>query len=338
MIGHGIVSGPLQVKSQSISSRFVLPNSVIHRNLRPLTITMSHPYDAQKFGTILGQGISRMRRYARTLRQSAVFGAPALLLAVVCMSSPGCARPQTTTPLRIAAASDLQMALPKLTDRFQASAGIVTSITFGSSGQLAEQIKQGAPFDVFLSANETFVQELAKAGFVKPRSVQRYARGTLVLAVFHGVENTVKSLEDLTRPEVKKISLGNPATAPYGKAGKQALQNAQLWDQLQPKIVIAESVRQALLYVQNGDAEAALVGRAIASVPEVRPVEVDAKFYDPIIQALGVVAATARSADAERFALFVLDAEGQRTLKEFGFSSADAKDPAAERDDKRRTD
>ncbi len=83
-----------------------------------------------------------------------------------------------------------------------------------------------------------------------------------------------------------------------------------MWDQLQPKIVIAESVRQALLYAQKGDAEAALVGRAIASVPEIRPVEVDPKLYDPIIQALGIVAATARAGDAEQFARFVLDARG----------------------------
>ena len=81
---------------------------------------------------------------------------------------------------------------------------------------------------------------------------------------------TVRSLADLTRPEVKKIALANPETAPYGKAGKQALERAGLWDRLQPKIVLAESVRQALLYAQKGDAEAALVGRAIANVPEIR--------------------------------------------------------------------
>ena len=132
-------------------------------------------------------------------------------------------------------------------------------------------------------------------GFIKPGSVHRYARGSLVLAVYHELGDKVQSLDDLTRPEVKKIALANPAIAPYGKAGKQALESAGLWDQLQPKIVIAESVRQALLYAQKGDAEAALVGRAIANVPEVRSVEVDAQLYDPIIQALGIVAATARS-------------------------------------------
>jgi molybdate transport system substrate-binding protein len=327
VISHGIVSGPSQVKSHSIPFRFVLPNSVIHRNLRRLTIPTTQPYDALWFRTRLGQGISRMRRCARMLRQSAVFGAPAWLLVVIWLPTVGCVRRQTPPPLRIAAASDLQLVLPRLTDQFQARTGIVASITFGASGQLAEQIKQGAPFDVFLSANETFVRDLAGGGFIKPGSMHRYARGSLVLAVYPDVGDKVKSLADLTRPEVKKIALANPSTAPYGKAGKQALVNAGLWDQLQPKIVIAESVRQALLYVQKGDAEAALVGRAIANVPDVRSVEVDAQLYDPIIQALGVTAATARSADAEQFALFVIDAEGQRTLKEFGFTSAEAEHP-----------
>ena len=277
-----------------------------------------------------------MRRYVQMLRRSSISGTLAWLLAAVCLANLGCGRPQPS-PLLIAAASDLQMALPDLTAKFQAKTGIVASITFGASGQLAEQIKQGAPFDVFLSANETFVQNLAADGFVKPGSTHRYARGSLVLAVYHGLGDKVKSLDHLTRPEVKKIALANPAIAPYGKAGKQALQKAGLWDLLQPKIVNAESVRQALLYVQKGDVEAALVGRAIVNVPEVRPVEVDGRLYDPIIQALGIVAASARNADAEQFVRFVLGAEGQKALKEFGFTGIESQRSTEDRIDERKT-
>jgi molybdate transport system substrate-binding protein len=261
-----------------------------------------------------------MRRYGQTLRRSFFFGTRTWLVAATCIGALGCKRPQTP-PLRIAAASDLQLALPKLTNRFQARTGIAASITFGASGQLAEQIKQGAPFDVFLAANESFVSELARGGFIKAGSMHRYARGSLVLVVYHELGDKVHSLDDLSKSEIKKIALANPTVAPYGKAGKQALERAGLWDQLQPKIVIAESVRQALLYAQKGDAEAALVGRAIASVPEIRLVDVDTQLYDPIIQALGIVSATARTADAEQFVHFVLDAEGEETLKEFGFTS-----------------
>jgi len=251
------------------------------------------------------------------------------LLFLLLLSSLGCGT-RTSVPLRIAAASDLQMALPRLADRFQAKTGIATTLTFGASGQLSEQIKGGAPFDVFLAANESFVRDLAGLGLIKPDSVHRYARGSLVLAVYHELGDKILSLNDLTKPEVKKVALANPATAPYGKAGKQALERLGLWGVLEPKIVVAESVRQASIYAQEGNAEAALVGRAIANVPEIRVVEVDPRLYDPIIQSLGVVAATARSADAERFARFVLDEEGQGILKEFGFTRADREVPAAE--------
>jgi len=251
------------------------------------------------------------------------------LLLLMLLATLGCAD-RSPPPLRIAAASDLQMALPRLADRFQAKTGIATTLTFGASGQLAEQIKGGAPFDVFLAANEAFVRDLAGLGLIKPGSVHPYARGSLVLAVYHELGEKVHSLNDLTNPDVKKIALANPATAPYGKAGKQALERLGLWGVLEPKIVVAESVRQALIYAQEGNAEAALVGRAIANVPEIRSVEVDPQFYDPIIQALGVVTATSRSADAEQFARFVLDEEGQGILKEFGFTRADRDVPAAE--------
>ena len=167
------------------------------------------------------------------------------------------------------------------------------------------------------------MSELATKGFIKPGSVHRYARGSLVLVVFHGFEDKVRSLDDLKRPEVKRIALANPEIAPYGKAGRQALERAGLWDQVESKIVIAGSVRQALLYAQKGDVEAALVGRAIANVPEVRQIEVDTKLYDPIIQALGIVAVTSFTVQADQFSRFVLDAEGQQVLKEYGFASGE---------------
>jgi molybdate transport system substrate-binding protein len=232
----------------------------------------------------------------------------------------GAAKPSS---LRIAAASDLQSALPRLGERFQAKTGIVVSPTFGASGLLSQQIKQGAPYDVFLSANEAFVRDLAAAGAIRPESVHAYARGSLVLAVYRGLGDRVGSLADLAKPEVKKVALANPETAPYGKAGKQALERARLWDRLQPKIVVAESVRQALLYAEKGDAEAALVGRAIAGIPEVRTVEVDEALYDPIVQALGVVADSPRRGDAEAFAKFVVSDEGQAILNDFGFRRAE---------------
>ena len=136
--------------------------------------------------------------------------------------------------------------MPELIKRFEQKTGITMTFTSAHSGQLAEQIKGGAPFDVFLAANESFVRDLAREALIKPDSVRPYARGSLVLAVYHEHADQIQSLEDLAKPSVKKIALANPQTAPYGKAGKQAIERARLWKQLEAKIVLAESVRQAL--------------------------------------------------------------------------------------------
>lgn len=232
---------------------------------------------------------------------------------------PGGQAPAGTGPLRVAAASDLQAALPALADRFRAGGGTQITPTFQSSGVLARQIEQGAPYDLFFAANERFVRDLAARGAVRPESVRVYAVGSLVLVVHRDMPDRIKTLADLARPEVKRIAVANPETAPYGKAGKQALERSGLWNSLHARIVVAESVRQALLHAQNGDAEAALVGRAIADVPEVVVYNVDPALYDPIVQALGIVADSPRQQEAEAFANFVMSPEGQRVLNRFGF-------------------
>lgn len=225
------------------------------------------------------------------------------------------------SPLRIAAASDLQTALPVLAERFTKRTGVEVSLTFESSGRLAQQIKEGAPFDVFLAANQAFVKGLADAGAVRPDSVRPYALGALVLAVHAEAGPAVRSISDLTRPEVKKIGLANPATAPYGAAGKQALERAELWDMVQTKIVQSDSVRQALQFVETGNAEAGLVGKSSALASKgVRIVEIDKSLYDPIVQGLGIVAGTKLPSEAQQFADFVLSDEGQEGLVEFGFT------------------
>lgn len=222
-------------------------------------------------------------------------------------------------PLRVAAASDLQQALSALVEQFRKSHKGEVVTTFGSSGQLAEQIKQGAPFDVFLAANEAYVNGLAQQGIVTSDSVRLYARGTLVLAVHREAGAAIERLSDLTKPEVKRVALANPDFAPYGAAAKQALERAGLWQTLEPKRVQAESVRQALQFVQSGNAEAGFVGKAIARVPEVRTIELDPALYEPIVQALGVVAASKQKDEAEAFAAFILGEEGQAVLARFGF-------------------
>jgi molybdate transport system substrate-binding protein len=227
--------------------------------------------------------------------------------------------------LRVAAASDLQGVLPTLADRFTASSGVVVTPVFGASGQLAQQVRQGAPYDVFLSANMDYIRALVKEGLIDPDSARAYARGRLVLVVNRASGIKVEKPSDLMRPEVKHVAIANPEFAPYGLAARQALQKARLWDDLRPKLVPAESVRQALQYVQTGNAEAGLVAHSVAGVPEVQSVEVDSGLYEPILQGLGVVTRSSRRENARQFAGFVIGDSGQSVLASFGFDPAPGK-------------
>ena len=241
-------------------------------------------------------------------------------LILLTLLSSGCGPKTPELPkLRVAAASDLEQALPILAVAFRQEHGVEIVPTFGASGMLAEQIRQGAPFDVFLSANQSFVERLASEGHLKPDSVHPYFRGTLVLAVNKLSAIKLKGLEDLTRPEVHKIAIANPETAPFGMAARQALQRAGLWETLKPKIVPAESVRQALQLVQTGNAETALVSRSIADVREAVVVPLPLDLCDPIIQSLGIVARTDRPEDARAFTEFVLSKVGQGILRDVGY-------------------
>ncbi len=300
---------------------FVLPNSDIGGNLRRLTVPARGPYDAIKSvgpaSCVPPWEHSRYVASSASSERLAVFRHAHAGGVWTAVRRTG-GRYQADRS-RIAAASDLQLALPKLIERFQVRTGIEATPIFGASGRLSEQIRQGAPFDVFLAANEKFVRDLASEGVDRARLGadlrERDARAG-------GLSRCGRTCSHPVRPDQARSQEDRPRPAAdraYGLAGKQAIERSGLWDTLEPKIVFADSVRQALLYAQRGDVEAAFVGRAIANVPEIRVIELDPRLYDPIIQALGIVSATRRPADAGRFARFVLDEEGQGVLKEFGF-------------------
>jgi molybdate transport system substrate-binding protein len=164
-----------------------------------------------------------------------------------------------------------------------------------------------------------FVRDLAGDGLIEPDTVRPYARGRLVLVVNRASGVTVEGLAALARPEVKRVIIANPGFAPYGRAARQVLERAGLWEGLKPKLVQAETVRQALQYVQTGSAEVGLVAHSVAGVPEVRPIGIDPALYEPILQGLGVVARSSRGDPARQFARFLLGGEGQKILASYGF-------------------
>jgi molybdate transport system substrate-binding protein len=155
----------------------------------------------------------------------------------------------------VAAASDLAPAIPALTQEVQRNLKLSIRVSAGSSGQLARQIEQGAPFDLFLSADENFAAQVVRAGRADGAAAQVYATGRLALWSKSG---SVRRIEDLARPEIQRVAIANPGVAPYGRLAKEALERAGLWVAVQPKLVYAESARQTMQYAATGNVDAAL--------------------------------------------------------------------------------
>jgi molybdate transport system substrate-binding protein len=219
----------------------------------------------------------------------------------------------------VAAAADLHAALPEIAAAFERQTGVKPVLSFSSSGTLMRQIQGGAPFDVLLSANEQYVDMLAGQRRVERRSIRAYAVGRLVLVVNRrsGVKATVP--RDLLRRQIRRIAIANPEHAPYGKAAREALRKAGVWTSLERKVVLADNVRQALQFVQTGNAEAGLVSLSGTGVPEVNHTLVDRNLHAPIVQAAGIVSGSPFAARAAEFLDFLTGPAAQEVLRRHGF-------------------
>jgi molybdate transport system substrate-binding protein len=212
--------------------------------------------------------------------------------------------------LLVAGASDLAPLTANLSQGFERIAHTKVTFTLASSGSLAKQVENGAPFDVFLSADEKLVKELVASGHLESSTV--YALGRVAL---WSKDGRVKSLADLRNPSVLHIAIANPAHAPYGIAARKTLETQGLWRDVQPKMVYGENVRQALQFAESGNADAAitswtlLIGRGIL---------LPAEWHDPIRQAGGVVKSSSQPAIARQFVQFLISTEGRKILQAGG--------------------
>jgi molybdate transport system substrate-binding protein len=226
----------------------------------------------------------------------------------------------TPEPLVVSAASNLILASEDLGERYEQETGQPVTFNFAASGQLAQQIDQGAPVDLFISANVAYVEELATKGRVLPDSVQVYARGRLTLWTQADSTLAVDTVSDLLNSEVGRVSIANPEHAPYGVAARQALQTAGVWEEIQPKLVLGQNVRQALQFAETGNVDAALLPLSLSITSDGRWVYLPSDLHVPIDQALGVVADSPRQAEARDFAAFITGAQGQTILEKHGFT------------------
>ena len=231
---------------------------------------------------------------------------------------------QSRGMLTIAAASDLQTVLPELTAGFERSTGISARVTLGSSGSFVAQIQNGAPFDVFLSADADYPRRLATTGHVEAATVYDYATGVLVMWTRRDSRlDVMKGLPLLGDAQVRRIAIANPAMAPYGRAAIAAFHTAGIADVVQKKLIFAENVSQAAQLALSGNVDVALVGHAIALGAPLRTAgrfyEVPDRMHPPIIQSAAIVTASRNKANARAFLTYLRTADAGMTLRSFGF-------------------
>ncbi len=246
-----------------------------------------------------------------------------LLLAIILMfASLGFAADEIT----VAAAADLNYALTQLATRFEANSGTKVKISFGASGNLFSQIQNGAPFDLFFSADEDYPSKLATAGVADASSQRIYALGHLVLWVPNNSPFDPEKLqmEVLTQPAVTRVAIANPQHAPFGRAAIAALQHYGLKDKIAGKLVFGENISQAAQFVQSGNAQAGLIAMSLAKSPTM---ESAGKFwvlpsdsYPELKQAVVVISASKNKKAAQAFLDFVLSPEGTATLQKYGLT------------------
>ncbi len=235
-----------------------------------------------------------------------------------------CAAGQEIT---VAAAADMNAVLPELAARYTKQTGRAVKLSFGSSGNLTNQIRNGAPFDVFFSADEEYPRQLVADGLAVRDSLYRYAIGRLVLWV--PSESTLDlqklGMTALLDPSVKKCSIANPQHAPYGRAAEAALRHFGIYDQVAAKLVLGENVAQAAQFVESGNAQAGLIAFSHALAPAMKDKgrywTVPLDSYPTLNQAVVVLSQSKRQDAAQEFLKFVRSSESVSLLKSYGFSS-----------------
>jgi len=217
--------------------------------------------------------------------------------------------------LTIAAASDLSAVAPELAHAFEKTNPTI-KITFvhQASAMIAQQIENGAPYDLFLSANAQFVDRLVSSGKVKPSAVA-YAVGRVAILWRDGKTHIVN---DLAADSIRFIALPNPKLAPYGVAAQQALEHEHLWQKVQSKIVYGENVRQTLQLFDSGNADAVLTSDGL--INERHPQLIPATWHQPFIQKAGIVSASPKQREANLFLQFLLGPNAQAIFARHGFS------------------
>jgi len=244
----------------------------------------------------------------------------AVLLAVL-LTGPS-ARAQA---VRVAAAADLKFAMTELASQFEKQSGMKVDVTYGSSGNFITQIQNGAPFDLFFSADSEYPKKLEAAGLTEPGTLGEYAVGHIVIWTPRdsGINAAKAGWQSLLDQRVKKIAIANPEHAPYGRAAVAGMKKAGIYEPVKDKLVYGENISQAAEFVQSGNAQVGIVALSLGISPAMKngnKWEIPADNYPPIKQAVVMLKASKNKVAARRFLDFVSGPQGREILQRFGFT------------------
>jgi molybdate transport system substrate-binding protein len=233
----------------------------------------------------------------------------------------GASAAKKAEPLRVAAAADLSAAFVEVGQAFEKQSGKKVTFSFGSTGLLAKQIEQGAPFDVFAAANAAFVDEVVERGACFGETKRPYAKGRIVIWA-KDEAHLPKSIDDLRDPRFARLALANPDHAPYGKAAEQALTKAGIWSAVRPRAVFGENVQQTFMFGQTGNADVAIVALSLAIGAGGAYVPIDPALHEPLDQQMVLCKAGpggGKPNEGRAFMDFVSSDAGRAIMKRYGF-------------------
>jgi molybdate transport system substrate-binding protein len=245
-------------------------------------------------------------------------------MALVCLAATS--RPEAQKAPVVAAASDLKFVLESLAQQFTAHSGERIDLVFGSSGNLTRQLMDGAPFELFLSADEGFIDRLANAGLARDRGVL-YAIGRIVVFAPHGSPMTVDERLDglralIERGGITRFAVANPEHAPYGQAAEAALRATGLWQALSPSLVLGENVAQAAQFATTGSAVGGILAYSLVLAPPLRDRGTHAllaeTLHPPLRQRM--VRLQRAGATAQRFYEYLQQPPARATFRRYGFT------------------
>ena len=247
------------------------------------------------------------------------FGIAAVLLCALGLGLSACGGDGRPTVL-VAAAADLRFVFEAMEPQFEERCECNLKFSFGSSGTLATQISNGLKVDIFASADSSYVEQLEKAGLTLPETRQLYAVGRIVIAVPADSELEVETLADLRETNVRRIAIASPDHAPYGRAARQALENAGVWEAVVDRLVLGENASLATQFVETGNVDAGIVPLSLAISREeyLRAVLVDESLHEPLRQEVAVLKSSRHPDKATAFLAYV-NGEGRSLMRQYGF-------------------